>query len=434
MSMLKAKVVAALLALGAPVAASACSKAPLPMGRPQGRLVMFVGTATTDTLFAGPGAVSYRTGQGHFGVGAERRIHGQVVRAESASAALSPAVRGALAGAVAVLVPWDYGPDCHPVPWPRSARWTPPGTRGLFWGVLRDSAHWVGGRPTIDVHVPEHVPYVGGIVPRTDLAYAAGVREPMDTLLTPEQLLELYTLLPEGAPERDTVASALDPLRAWAREHPELARRNPARRLLGSAVNVVEHARARAVRVPVAGTYRFVVTLASGDSVVLYARTEPGVSSPLESATGAARRTTPADPLAAAAPPEGYYVLTQFATDVLSLPGVRPRSATELAAQGYLAVASSPLLETADSTVWRGSADLFDAAWRIVEGPQRDAIGAARTAIRDMYQSGALSFLPGRFVRDARGRIRFEADIRRKGAPIAVVRGERISTDLLRDR
>jgi hypothetical protein len=61
-----------------------------------------------------------------------------------------------------VLVPWLYGPDCAPLPWPatKSVRWNAPGTRGLFTAVLRDRDQWVAPDvPTLDVHQVGTQPY-----------------------------------------------------------------------------------------------------------------------------------------------------------------------------------------------------------------------------------------------------------------------------------
>jgi hypothetical protein len=92
----------------------------------------------------------------HFGPGIARAIYGQRVRVNrltaSARAALPEGVREVL------LVPWDYGADCRPVPWSRSAGWLPDTLTGVFAATLRAREHWAGDLPTLDI-TPFAQPY-----------------------------------------------------------------------------------------------------------------------------------------------------------------------------------------------------------------------------------------------------------------------------------
>jgi len=174
-----------------PAASPACSKRDLPF---YGSGPMFIGSATSDTVAVGVGGVKYRIGGGHFGRGAQREFYGQVVQVEKLGVALRTSLRSVLKGGVnqVILVPWDYGPDCHPVPWSRSARWVERGVRGLFFGSLRDTVHWVGGLPTFDVHSPESVPYVSAPGYRPRGRGDTGGSVPADSALTPDELLALH--------------------------------------------------------------------------------------------------------------------------------------------------------------------------------------------------------------------------------------------------
>jgi hypothetical protein len=265
-----------LLALFAvlPRPAHACSKVFLPEIR--GDDAFFVGTAGTDTLPAGPGTVRLRAGPG-----SAARFFGQTVKVDrlppSTPAALVEAVRRA--GGRVVLVPWAYTPDCRPVRWEGSARWLPAGRRGLYFARPRARAHWAGDVPTLDVFTPEAAPYpylFGRRLPQVD--QETGMRA-----LSPEELLGFYDALPSGH-AATLPGGQLAPLRAWMRRHPDLAARDPARGLIASINRQANYEReteqARRLEMPLRGTYRFVVRLEDGDSVILFGRTAERPRSP----------------------------------------------------------------------------------------------------------------------------------------------------------
>ncbi len=212
----------------APAAALRCSLVPIPLGRDTAASY-FVGTATADTVLAGPGTVEPGVEAGHWGTGASRAVYGQVVRVDTLGGAHAAALRGAItrAGtADVVVVPWDYDPGCKPTFWNRSARWVEPGLVGFYRIRLRDPSAWASGRPTFDAFHASLQPYPHGAF------FQAGYRG-TDAIRTRPSLdaVEMFAFY-EGLPtyrEREH-----DPLRAseritaWQRAHPDLARKYPA--------------------------------------------------------------------------------------------------------------------------------------------------------------------------------------------------------------
>ena len=253
--------------LVAPATALACSKVSL-LAPLDDRKVYFVGTASADTLLAGPGEVEFGVGGGHFGQSVPRAIHGLVVRVEAlASAASSGLPEGVQE---IVVVPWDYDPSCRPLVWGRSARWVPEGTSAFYVADLRAPQHWVDGRPTVDVHNPGHLPYTG-----TEPIRGMHPDTPVDSLLTPAQLFGLYRVLPTHDRIQHDRNTALDPLRAWIDDHPELVRRAPADMLVNAIVRTIDRAEVSEVDHPIRGVWRFNIHLPDTTRHTVYGRVDP---------------------------------------------------------------------------------------------------------------------------------------------------------------
>jgi hypothetical protein len=133
-------------------------------------------------------------------------------------------------------------------------------------------------------------------------------------------------------------AAAAEPLRRWVQEHPALAERRPAAEIVRMALIEAEAARVRAIRSPIAGTYRFVLLFPRGDSLVFFARTAVHPTSMLDHVS----KSEPAiwerrDPPRAA----GYYVDAGVARSAARLPtrrAGRPPDGEGWRPQGYVAV------------------------------------------------------------------------------------------------
>jgi hypothetical protein len=415
----------AAIALLAP-SAHACTLSPVHYTRSV-RLVLFLGAARTDTLLVGSGGVTVSPEAGHFGAGPAREVYGQVVGVERVGEpwqSLLP--RGTRE---VVLVPWDYAADCSPVFWSRSARWLAPGTSGLFRGTLREPRYWVRGRPTLDVFAPEFEPYPMAAGLARDLRIGRSSDAPLPEMLSPADALEFLSRLPTDSAAWAQPDTAVAAVRRWAEAHPNLAARWPAATVLHWLVSHAEDMRFRRRTSPLAGTYRFTVTFASGDTVVLFGRSEANL-------LGEIRSLSRGDPrLVDSGPPVGYYLLTHFSLR----PDELPTRHTGPDRQGYLAALFSPLLETPDSSVYRGSVDLLGVV------PQIDTRPSVSAFVREVQrliwspQGGrdgelgdpATFFAPGFFTSFPDGRLRFEWLGRRGDTTVVAIRGERISAETL---
>lgn len=203
-----------------------------------------LGTATPDTVLAGPGSVEPGTGPGHLGSGVERPIHGQVIRVERFGGADSTALALALGGRNledVVIVPWDYAENCQPASWSRSARWVPVGEAGVYSVYLRSERDWVQGLPTFDAFVAEREPYPLGIAFR-GLHRDPAVPAPQ-SWLTAAEYFELRRAWPDQGLIDQRPAAAAAALDRWEQAHPELAGKYPATELLPWVRWIIERRR-----------------------------------------------------------------------------------------------------------------------------------------------------------------------------------------------
>jgi hypothetical protein len=405
--------------------AAACSlRAPSVIRLRAPNAIAFIGTGEPDTVLAGPGAVDYTTGPGHFGRGAPRAIYGQVVRVDRAERQLPEAFREAIAGddRTVILVPWDYGPDCRRVPWGRSARWLPPGSGGAFVAQMRDRAHWAEGRPTFDV-IPEVALY-----PPAFPHQRRFTRRQQE--VTPEDFLTLYELLPDYRSLIAAPDSAIAPLVRWARANPDRAANLPVIPLISFMRWEARVQHYRDLPSPIAGTYRVVYRAGSGDSSVFYVRTEGHPT-----ALHLSDRVVPTDTAGLDNWwPIGHSLLVQVASTLAGLPPERLWADDPRSIQGYFQVVDSVSRRAwSDSLVLPGSIDLHRQAVRMAgDSAARAAIEAAVAhqvaAQRELYarrQPGAI----GRFVITRDGPTRYELFMQQDGAPVLVVRAERISPE-----
>ena len=125
----------------------------------------------------------------------------------------------------AILVPWEFGPDCRPIPWSGDRPWSPPAAPAVYSGVLRERSAWIDNVPTFDVHTAVREP----LWPRP----ATTATE--ELTLTTEEFFELYIALPTGAELGAWGARALERLERWVAANPGLAARQPARAIVDGA-------------------------------------------------------------------------------------------------------------------------------------------------------------------------------------------------------
>ena len=413
--------IGAALALALPAPARACSKAYF-IGIRGPRYAHFLGVARDDTVAAGAGSVKYRTEAGHFGRGANRAIYGQRVTVEQLGTRRPGALR-ALGNSVreAILVPWDYGGDCQPVPWSQTARWILPGTRGFFSAALRDSVDWVDGIPTFDVHTPEENPY-----PRALERGYTMLPPSEDAHLSAEQLLALYNVLPTFEELERDAEGALAPLRQWRRDHPEEQTRFPVPWILQIVLWEAEKHRVRAIRSPIAGTYRVTISLPDRDSLTFFARTTLRPRSTLDALTDSPGRAEKA---------VGYYLAAQITSTLKQLP--RETADYRDASYGFhgsVAVVENPMVHTRDSTVWQGSFDVIGAAMNLAPpGAFRDGLASADSILWRLIRIHRRTYASGYFVRRSNGSMRYTMTEHYVGDPVLTVRAERVSVEYLSD-
>ncbi len=274
----------ALVTCLAAATAAACSKSPYhTLVQPNDAFIL--GRAGADTLLAGAGSVQFRVAAGHFGPASDRQIYGLVVDVERV---VGPAQSRIPKGVTrVVIVPWDYGADCQPTPYARSARWVEPGMRGMYSATLRPSSAWVAGTPTLDAFSPSSEPYVAR--PKQRGALNAGRA---DSALSIADMMELMDRLPEvGAMQRDP-AKATAALYGWVHADPSRLRAYPAAEIARSLRFMERQAALSAVHHPAIGTFRLTLDVVHHVPLTIFVRT---VATPT---TGMRSRSTPlsADP------------------------------------------------------------------------------------------------------------------------------------------
>ena len=348
------------VSLGAAAAPAAACSLIAPWGLRDASSLPFMATALADTLVAGAGAMQVTVQEGHFGRGRPRTIHGQLVRLDS----LGARGRGALGGAThAVLVPWDYGADCSPVAWGRSARWIAPGAQGLFTGPLRPREHWVDGLPTFDIVGTQFQPY-----PQARSAFGRFV-DPGTPLLPAVELLHLLDSLPSRFPLTDTLAThrVLAALLADTAR----ARAYPVAQLIRDATYTLAEGRLRLMAAPIPGTFALEVAIGDAPWRPLFVRTMARPMSLIGDTLPPQARRSPFD----ASPYIGLEIYAAAAPARAALPD-DCRSLDDGRALGYLGVETDgrPL-----GSSFRGKFDarLLDAILTPAEMAARDSLRLA---------------------------------------------------------
>ena len=397
----------------APRMAAACSLAsPWSNSTRRPERMNFLGAPTPDTVLAGAGAMPPGSGPGHLGpTRAGRPIHGQVVHVQRLSPTADPALAAAIerAGGRVVLVPWDYGPDCSPLPWGRSARWLADSARGLFAAAPRDPTHWANGIPTFDL-TPVFVPYTGAPMPEF------GARDGGEWL-APDELFDLLTTLPTQDAVEERLDEAYAPLRAWLAANPGAADREPVREIVRHLEYTLSRLRTRRREVALAGTWRVTVVMptadgGTADSTTFYVRTS-------DRPTGTVGGSNAA---------RGMYVHACAHASAAALAGMREyggcRGDGTAGAEGYVAVGDSVWTDAEGRRARAGSFDLIAGD----EALRRRYDRLSRQRIQSTTGDDPRRFLPGTFTEWPDGRVTFTLDADASGVPVPRVIAERLST------
>ena len=414
-----------LLSISAPLA-HACSLVRPWEYRRAGR-IEFEATPMHDTVLAGAGDMQYVQAPGHFGPGTARAIYGQRVRVHRltarARAALPEGVREVL------LVPWDYGADCRPVPWSRSAGWLPDTLTGVFAATLRAREHWAGDLPTLDI-TPFAQPYRE---PPADTTVRDWLPE---RRLGIARLLRLYDeLWPLDTP-LDTVTALAYAERL--RADTSLAGRYPVDEFVYGALYTFNEVRRRAVRSPLSGTFRLEVSLNDAPPRTLFLRAAATATS-LDYAPRVGGDTALAPPT-----PTSYTVI---ATTAVRPDGLAPSCGVDRRyTTAYVTVRWHSDPGAGGEHIW--PADFEDRLFPSLLTPAEHAkwqakVNAANEAARAererAWAAGERPSPPGpyvqryrmRLIREAGGSVRVEGTMDVPHIGTARVRGERVSDDVM---
>ncbi|MEO5589344.1 MAG: hypothetical protein ABIS03_07140 [Gemmatimonadaceae bacterium] len=407
--------------LPSPTAAYACSKIGFP-GVRHAREAHFIAVPTSDTVLAGAGNVKYVLAPGHFGPRGDRTVYGQRLRVERIGGLASRLLRQGVSEVV--VVPWDYGADCRPVPWTRSSVWLQPNERGLITATLRDSAFWANGIPTLDVHTPNMQPYPQ----RVEQQLRRRNLDP-DALMSLDDVFLLMEILPYERELTDSAEKAVEPLFQWARANPDMARRHPAVEALSRARYAANGARLRRIRSPLIGTYR--ISFRMGDRPIrsFYARSQ---AIPVSYWTNLLAPLPQADDPTLVVQPPGYYLQLTGAVNSSDLPETcvadpDPKNFSD----GFIAVLDRPPLQVKEGLQWPAKVELELLGRVFADDPE------LRQFIKDAFQHSyqrrkagisRTDDLPARFTRASSGAIQFEQTIALDDGRQIVVSGGRIST------
>lgn len=409
---------AAVLGGFAPRVAVACSMSSAFATARRENVAFLIGTGAGDTVRAGVGTVRYRVAPGHSGPAGDRAIFGQVVNVERVTGI--DTLRLPASTRRVILVPWDYGADCTPTPFMRSARWLSTESRGLYDGVLRERSQWVDGVPTLDVFTPDHQPYPG----RSPRFLGA----PVETMLSLDELFPLLTLLPDARLLQDSAEQAIAPLMAWARANPATARRAPMAGAISFANYMARIARVRRVNVPVLGTYRVQVDIPANGRREFFVRTEAKPDGEWHVTRSA---SPPPDPTVIP-PAEGYTILAVTGRSASALPtGCDDRTMDQ---EGYLYVMAQPAETGPAGVMWQGMIE-FNLLARAL--PRDSALlqpfaRAWNDEYTRRYRAQLPDEAPAQFTLPAGAPMRVQTDFVAADGRRLQLRGERVSTDVTR--
>ena len=174
---------------------------------------------------------------------------------------------------------------------------------------------------------------------------------------------------------------------------------------------------------PIAGTYRFVVALPNGDSVVVFSRTEMYPMEPF-------RAWKEHDVSVGGIPITGYNLMADCALQDTALSVGAQRDMRTGVITCYHSVSVIPVLTTKDSTVWRGDPDAAGSAWILKQHTPMEA--ELHSTLVDDPADSNFYYMPGYWTVYGDGRVRFRRVIHdSNGVVVARLTGERVSNVVL---
>lgn len=171
---------------------------------------------------------------------------------------------------------------------------------------------------------------------------------------------------------------------------------------------------------PIAGTWRYVIRLPSGDSAVIFSRTQ---QHPMTSLRAWRRDDVSSDTIL---PINGY---TLMAVCTLSEGGLPLSYGGGRATTCYHSASAMAVSSSEDSATYRGDSSAELAAWIALQG--QPIASELRTALTESARDSMAYYLPGYWTTYSNGNARFDWTISKDGRVLAVVSGRRVSSVLL---
>jgi hypothetical protein len=380
---------------------------------------LFIASATGDSL---PGGKPRRVRASMFrddSITLNPPAYSQVVNVErlsrKAGSDLAKAIRRNRGRAL--LIPWEHGADCGPGSWTGEAIWLKPGTRGLFGANLRPQERWVNGIPTFDVGGPYYLPYPSG------KAFASHIED--GNALSADELMSFFDALPAlpaNPVDRRAYLEGENAQQAailkWAKRHPELRSRPPVKRLVEGADFESRRSHYWLRESPLSGTWRFTVTVPSGDTAVAYGRTQPLATGLIDYRDGSTT-SVPAEKVF------GYYLYTLMGRTEAEL-DIEPETFNRRG--GFVSASFEPEIDTRDSTVWSAGVEILAAAPFASSASFAKHVPFLTKNAQYSPDPDRPRYAPGRIVRRRDGSLELTVAYGSNGQTLVEIRGKRIST------
>ena len=370
----------------------------------------FIATATSDSVRTRP---RVRSQIRKWANGVREPPYVQIFRVERLSNRVDPSLLQSMKESRnrIVIVPWGYESDCHTLSWRGSALWAKPDRSGLFGVGLRPRTEWIGGIPTFDTTPDGDTPYPGPSAANSAVNLNAG------EFLS---LVDSVPAIPVGLDEVRTyvqMKKRFEAIFRWAAAHPQQAKRMPLSQWVESGKDWIARAQFDTVISPFAGTYRFVLKVPPGDTVVFYGRTGLRTYDVIWQEAGDTTKRAKSDPL-------GYYLIVGIGKTVEGLADAWPGQNDS----GVMGAGFRPIVTAKDSTVWKGDIDVFLSLQKLAaDSSLATKLAHIRKVDTDNMDMRARSYLPGRIVRRRNGALEINLLVKERDSTIATIRGMRIS-------
>jgi hypothetical protein len=253
-----------------------------------------------------------------------------------------------------------------------------------------------------------------------------GPNDTLASLLSPDQVFEIYQALPTTAEIAREKSEALGSLRAWVRTHPDLATRPPAGGLLYSVLGAVDQAEMKETDHPVLGTWRFTLRVPGGSTYTFYARTESYPTSrwaPSRTQTGRVLEEVQL------LPAEGYNFRVAVSEKIEDLPdSVRDMDFK----QAYFNAQAHADSTVKGTTHWRGGLQFSLLQAAVPRDPRvQSAVKEMNERFSSRYNQNLPYETPAQFTQGADGVLRVHQSFPITGGADLILKGEQVSRKVI---